>query len=379
LFQEGEPIFVEAVEALRPKPGSGGEVDEERTTAWGLALVMQGYFAAWFSHVDRGIACVEEGLSVLHRLSERREIAVGNVVAVSGVLHLADRSRARQLLEESLAISKKLDLRHVMVMVLAQYNLAFIALQEDDTAAEEHAREALAVARQIDDRYGAALVLTMSGHIAYGRADHTRARHYYREALALFQQTGHLWAVGRLCSHLGDVAMATGEVELAEEYHRRALTRYQELGFYWVEVSGLIGGCWGVPVSLQRLGDVALQVGDIAEAREQYRQSVQLAIDHPYVELQLYVLLGPARLWARVGEVERAVEMAALARHHPESVEETRDRAEELLDELRSELSREAYAAAEARARGRDVEGTLRELVVELEEEMVLHKPQQDK
>jgi hypothetical protein len=91
------------------------------------------------------------------------------------------------------------------------------------------------------------------------------------------------------------------------------------------------------------------------------------------------VLLGPARLWARVGEVERAVEMAALARHHPESVEETRDRAEELLDELRSELSREAYAAAEARARGRDVEGTLRELVVELEEEMVLHKPQQDK
>jgi predicted ATPase/DNA-binding SARP family transcriptional activator len=365
LAQEGEPVFAEATKVLQPRTGE--EVDEERAAAWGLALVMQGYFAAWFGHVDRGTACVEEGLSVLHRLGERREIAVGNLVAVSGVLHLEGTSRARQLLEESLALSRKLDLHPVMVMVLAQYNLAFLALHDDGTVAEQYAREALAVARQIDDRYGAALVLTMLGHIAYGRADHAQARQYYERGLALFQQTGHLWAVGRLCSHLGDVAIAIGDYGAAEEHHRRALTRYRELGFYWVEVSAPIGGCWGVPISMQRLGDVALSVGDAVGAWKHYRDSVQMAIDHPYPELQLYVLLGPARLWIQEGHVERAVELAALAWHHRASVEETRDRADELLDRLRDKLPPKAYAAAEARGRARDVEATVRELLAELE------------
>jgi predicted ATPase/DNA-binding SARP family transcriptional activator len=361
LVQEGEPVFAEAVAALRPAPGE--KIDEEQTAAWGLALVMQGYFAAWFGQVDRAKLCVEKGLSLLHRLGERREIAVGNIVAVSG-LDLGDGSRARRLLEESLAISRKLDL--APGMILAQYNLAFIALTVDDTEAERHARGALAVARQIDDRYGTALVLTMLGHIAYGRADYSQARQHYEAGLALFQEVGHRWAVGRLRSHLGDVALAIGDCRAAEGHHRRALTCYQELGFYWVKVSTSIGGCWGVPVSLQRLGDVALAVGAEQEARHCYWQSVQMAIDHPYVELQLYVLLGPARLWAQGGRAEQAVELAALARHHPESVDEARDKADALLDRLRSSLSADVYAAAEARGRARDLEATLWELLEEL-------------
>jgi hypothetical protein len=63
------------------------------------------------------------------------------------------------------------------------------------------------------------------------------------------------------------------------------------------------------------------------------------------------------------------VELAALARHHPVSIEETRDKAGELLDELRLWLSPEAYAVAETRGRARDLEATVRELLTELEEE----------
>jgi len=66
--------------------------------------------------------------------------------------------------------------------------------------------------------------------------------------------------------------------------------------------------------------------------------------------------------------VERAVEVAVLARHHPASVEETQDRADELLQGLRAELPPDVYAAAEARGRARDLRATLRELLIELEE-----------
>jgi len=126
------------------------------------------------------------------------------------------------------------------------------------------------------------------------------------------------------------------------------------------------GGSWGVPVSLQRLGNVALAQGDLAEAVRCYGLALDAASDRPEGGLKPHILLGPAALLARMGEVQRAVEVAALARYCPASVEETRDKADELLDRLRSELSPEAYAAAEARGRARDLEATLGELLVEL-------------
>ncbi|MBN1139799.1 MAG: AAA family ATPase [Anaerolineae bacterium] len=373
LGQEGEAIFAEAVTALRPRPGE--RAGEEQTAARGLALVMQGYFAAWFDHMDRAIDYVEQGLSLLHRVGKGSDIAVGNVVAVSGVLDLVNMPRARQLLEESLALSRKLDLKPVTILALYNlaYNLVFAALQADYVAAEQYAREALAVARQIDDRYGAALALTMLGHIFYARADYIQARQTYQKGLELFQQTGHLWAVGRLYSHLGDVAMAVHDDEAAQDYHRRALTRYQDLGFYWVEVLSLIGGCYGVPVSLQRLGDAALACGDLPEARRQYGLALAAASDRLEVGLKPHVLLGPAAFLAQTGDQARAVEVTAMARYHPESVEETRVRADELLHGLQARLSPEPYAVAEARGRARDLEATLRELLEELAHDTGVH------
>jgi hypothetical protein len=165
--------------------------------------------------------------------------------------------------------------------------------------------------------------------------------------------------------------------ETAEDYHRRALTHYQNLGFYWVDVPSPIGGCYGVPISRQRLGDVALAQGDLVDAQRHYGLALKATSDRPEIGLKLYVLLGPAALLAQVGDVERGVEAASLARHHPESVEETRSRADELLAELRGKLSPDAYAAAEARGRARDLEITVKELLEELDGKMVLHESHQ--
>ena len=75
---------------------------------------------------------------------------------------------------------------------------------------------------------------------------------------------------------------------------------------------------------------------------------------------------GPARWLARAGRAERAVEVAALARHHPASVQETRCKTQELLAELQRRLEADAYAAAEERGRARDLEETVRELLAEM-------------
>jgi tetratricopeptide (TPR) repeat protein len=160
--------------------------------------------------------------------------------------------------------------------------------------------------------------------------------------------------------------MAMGEYPEAAEHHRRALACYQEIDIYWLAVAPASGGAWGVPVSLHRLGDIALTTGDLQEARQYYHQGLALAVDKPFAQLKVYVLLGPARWLAQFGEVERAAELAALALHHPDSVEEVQDKARQLLAGLESQLPPDAFAAAQERGRARDLEATLAELLEQL-------------
>ena len=172
--------------------------------------------------------------------------------------------------------------------------------------------------------------------------------------------------VGRLHQHLGDVALALGEDEQAEKHHRQALACYKEEGAYWTVETSPIGGCWGIPVSLQILGDIALAKGDRDEARRSYRQALQRAVDQPDPALNLHLLLGPVKLLDQEGQEERATELAALARYHPASVEETQGKAGLLLDALRAELAPDLFAAAEERGRERDLDETLSALLVDL-------------
>ena len=60
------------------------------------------------------------------------------------------------------------------------------------------------------------------------------------------------------------------------------------------------------------------------------------------------------------------MELAALARDHPASVQETRDKSSTLLDGLRGELAPDLFAAAEERSRARDLTATVEELLIEL-------------
>ena len=133
----------------------------------------------------------------------------------------------------------------------------------------------------------------------------------------------------------------------------------------------VVGQAWGIPVSLHRLGDIALATGDVQAARQYYRQGLAIAMDKPFPGLKVYVLLGPARWLAQRGEVERAAELAALALHHPDSVKEVQDKARRILDELEGRLLPNAFAAAQAR----DLEATLAELLDQFGDGSPSHAP----
>ena len=361
-LDEGESVYAQAVEALRARRGE--EPNEERETALGVALVQQGFFCAYLGDVAKGQALTRESLSILRRLDARRELALayGDALAAGT---LKDVSDARRLLEESLAISRELDDRLIMSWML--WRLGRIALRQGAVGeAETYCREAVSMSRRIDDQCDAAYALAFLGHTVYTRGAFEQAMQCYQESLALMEQVGTQLGIGRLHTHLGDVAIALHDYGQARIHHRCAMSVYEDMGVYWREEHAVLGASWGIPVSLHTLGDIALAERNGDEARRTYRQALQRAVDQPYPALHLHLLLGPAKLLAREGKTERAVELAALARYHPASIEETQGKAGLLLDALRAELTPDVFAAAEERGHARNLEETMRALLVEL-------------
>jgi len=361
LLQEGEAIFEDAVKALRVECSE--RADEEQMAALGLALRVQGYFVmSGGQHIDSSLSLAQEGFSILSKLSARREVAFAYSLG-DQTLDLAVYIR---FLEKGLEMSKALG--YYPAAGHALMNLSFVFLRPGlYCKAKECAQELLALCKRFGARTHAGFALASLGHNAFVRGEYGEAQRCYRESLALFRQVGQAWAVGRLYSHLGDVALALGSYKEARECHQNAFTCYEQVRVYWIEERVEIGGCWGIPVSLQRLGDVSLAQGDLADARYQYCLALEAAQDRTEAGLKPHIVLGPARLLAQGENPEQAIELAVLAWHHPESIEETRRRAEKLLTELRAELPADAYAAAEQRGRTRDLEATIRELLAELE------------
>jgi tetratricopeptide (TPR) repeat protein len=193
--------------------------------------------------------------------------------------------------------------------------------------------------------------------VAYLRGQYARAKVFQEQSLAIFRELGERqWIVGRLDA-LGEVALASGDLEQARTRYREALSLAEELAAM-VSVERALCG----------LGDVALAAGDVLAARQHYRRALQVAMEAPRVDAGRRALISLAKLVAHRGKRGLAVELLTLAFDvRPDLWHETLRGTEALQGELRSGLSPEAYAAAQARGRGRDLEATLRELLADLE------------
>jgi len=108
----------------------------------------------------------------------------------------------------------------------------------------------------------------------------------------------------------------------------------------------------GIAISLNHLGDVALALGDIAAAKQHFYEALQTAIDLRATPLALDSLVGWAACLARAGETGRAVELLQVTLSHAASGQEARDRARQLLAELKSPLPPELIAARQTMSGG---------------------------
>jgi predicted ATPase/DNA-binding SARP family transcriptional activator/uncharacterized protein HemY len=160
--------------------------------------------------------------------------------------------------------------------------------QDDGAGVMAFTEEALALARETDDRWLLAIALRGSAAVAlFSLGDRQRAMELAEESLVLAEELADPWILAHALMGLGDIALDRDDFEAAARFHRESLERFQE-----IEDRG------GVANQLYRLGQIAQSQGQYERARTLYEERMPLSAemgDKPCV-LRTLLCLGELEL-----------------------------------------------------------------------------------
>ncbi len=214
-----------------------------------------------------GMAAAE--LRSAERKTGSEGATLGQVLARQGWFRfrLSLFSTARELLQESIAILRPLDLKKEMAFSLGA--LAVVAyVQGEYDEAEQLQRQSLNICRNIGDRFCIARALNSLGFVANAVGRYEEASNLLREAIDVFEKAGNRWGVAFCLNNLGNSLYYLGEYAQAKESFQRSL-----------DIRETLNDRWGVPRSLDGLGRVACAMGDYTEARKFYLKSLEIFRD----------------------------------------------------------------------------------------------------
>ncbi len=165
------------------------------------------------------------------------------------------------------------------------------------TAADgaEPVDRALAVFRELGDRWGIAAALCARARQALGRGDLVALRADGEHSRTLFRELGDAWGEMQAGFVLGVLAQITGDYTRAARLHRSGVRTAEELGM-WTDASD----------HLCQLGRLALLTGDHARAEQLHDRARQLAAEQGYTVGEEFAEIGIALGARRRGDLDRA-------------------------------------------------------------------------
>ncbi|GIV96693.1 MAG: transcriptional activator [Herpetosiphonaceae bacterium] len=350
-FAEGADVFSSAVGALAGADLQHRDRGGESARTIGRLLARQGWFLFHLGDHSQARMLLQRSLALLHEHGAVQDVvfSLNYLGAVSQ--HLGSYQEASELLHKSLAISERAGNRFDRSIALNI--LGVIASSQGEYAeARQRCQESLAIKRKIGDRWGAAFSLTNLGAVAYALNEYAEAQRLFQESLTIRREMGDRRGIALCLNHLGDVARSLGDYREAVYLYEQSLAIFEE-----------IGNRLGMIAALKNLGDVTYAVESYEESRHYFQQALQIATEIEAPSRALDIVTGMAALLAKEGRLELAVELATLSLKDQVSTLENRQRAEQLLNRLASQLSPDLMVAAQQRALDRTIDTVVRELV----------------
>jgi tetratricopeptide (TPR) repeat protein len=377
---------------------AGQDVREARA----LVLYMAGYVELHWGDRQAARERMEQSLALYRALDCRYEVAnaldgLGEAAQTSDVPDLSGSGRFHR---EALVLRRALGDRAGVAFSLRMLAL-ILGMCGQHEEAESLAREAVAIAQEMGDRVSLGHYLASLGVALWQGGKHVESWAVLERCLAITDEPRNRFHRVIANVEASSALIHLGRYQEARAYAHTALALGRELDHQW-----------GIGAALLALGDVAMAQGAYVEAR-QYLQEGADVLDRAHhgqacealigmalleraegrrrqavqslcracrllegVEAHLFqiaALAVAALLAADAGDAEHAIERYALAARHP-IVANSRwfeDVAGREIAALAATLPPDVVAAARARGQAGDLDEALRDVLRELEGEVV--------
>ncbi|MDY7093558.1 MAG: CHAT domain-containing tetratricopeptide repeat protein [Acidobacteriota bacterium] len=269
----------------------------DETSGVAATLDRLGLVHGWIGDNGRAREALEEALALRRRLGRGEAITRNNLCLVlqrSGRFEAAGRCY-----EEALGLARTGDDPALVANLLN--NLGGIEQNlGEPTQAIAYYRQAVALHRANGDTLGEAVTLNNLGFYHHGLGDVEEALLHYAPALELFEERGELYWQARTLNNIGFGYLALGEHERARSYLLRALP-----------LRRTVGDLAGEAVTLRNLGRAAAGLGQPVQAVAFLRRALALSEE-------LGDERGAATARQLMGEVELSLGRTESALHHLE-------------------------------------------------------------
>ncbi len=267
---------------------------------------------------------------------------------------LGDLARGRAVLEEALAVARSSGDRWLIAH--AQVFLAYFPGVVDRDTRWALAEQALPALEEAGDLLGIAIAHRVLGSVALWRGDYLRAIRSFGEDLARTRALGDAVGAATALRDLGDASRLIGKYDQATTCYEEGLSILDAVGWSGVESN----------IQWQyRLGDVALEQGDVDRAAALYSEGLARArrvlpsgsLGGFAVRAFWACFRGLAAVASRRGQSERAARLLGAA-PAPGDADAPWMRADysRLLSAVRSPLSEEAFSRAFAEGQAMTLE-----------------------
>jgi predicted ATPase/DNA-binding SARP family transcriptional activator len=305
---------------------------------------------------DEAERLAKESLAIRRALGDQRGVAISLWYLAATALHQGQLGEAERLTRESSVIWQDIGDRGDISFGLGIIG-ATVTRCGKFAEAEALCQEALAIDNDLGDRPALAWSNYMLGHTKVHLGRYDQAHAHLQVSLALSRDIGKGRVIGLSLHWLGCVALAGKAYAEAEVLLQESIAVYRELG-QREDLS------W----ALASLGVATRGLNQLPLAQRHIHEALRIVAETRAFYPLMFAVPATALLLADQGEKERAVELYALASCYA-VVANSRwfeDVAGRHIAGVASSLPPEVVTAAQERGRARDLEATVKELVVEL-------------
>ena len=299
------------------------------------AGVRQASFCTALGAFDDAQRLAEIALEGFRRLGSKGETALALFQLGAVAYTQGDYPRAQRILTESLEIHSELGRRTGQADCLLR--LGRVAAETgDNRKALELISRCRDLYREVGDQGGLARSCINQGVVCLLAGDRlSEAEELFRQALAILEKLGDVYRMAACLGNLGLTAQRSGRHRQAKDFIRQALSLLEKQGHLDA-----------IARNLESLGRSALALSELEEAGRCFRQSLERATEIKAIPTVLTALQGAGELFARQGMVREAVQLAEFVRSQQAVDQETLDRAEAQLSEMRPQEQRESGAGS---------------------------------